>query len=159
MTRGAWLPPPTPTFPDAPVLEAEAEAAEAEADPEPSTDETIAYGFVEFEATDETVLLDAAVDDEEGGGVHDEVEDEGGGLQVDEGDGSTHCEVDELGATHCEVEVDEGGGGGVQVEVGAGSGEGEGDGAGVSWPSNHQVMEITPAPSSANCLKSYVGSV
>jgi hypothetical protein len=101
-------------------------------------------------------LLDegAAEDEDEGGGDQVEDDDEGGGgLQVDVGEGSTQIEV-EVGATHSEVEVDGGGVqvevGGVQVEVGVGVGEGW---AGSLSP-NHQVMAITPAPSSANCLNS-----
>lgn len=95
-------------------------------------------------------------EEDEGGGDQVEDEDEGGGgLQVDVGEGSTQVEV-EVGGTHTYVEVGGGGVqvevGGVQVEVGAGGG---GDGCAGSLSPNHQVMEITPAPSSANCLNSW----
>ena len=101
-------------------------------------------------------LLEGATQVEEGGSDQVDEDDEGGGgLQVDVGEGSTQVEVD-VGGTHTYVEVGGGGVqvevGGVQVEVGAGGG---GDGCAGSLSPNHQVMEITPAPSSANCLNSW----
>ena len=102
-----------------------------------------------LELLEEGATQEEEEEEDEGGGDQVEDEDEGGGgLQVDVGEGSTQMEV-EVGATHSEVEVD---GGGVQVEVGAGGG---GDGCAGSLSPNHQVMEITPALSSANCLNSW----
>jgi len=128
------------------------------------TEATIAKGLVELAAAGEMILelelLEGATQDDEAGSDQvDEDEEGGGGLQVDVGDGSTQVEV-EVGGTHSEVG---GGGGGVQVEVGGGGvqvevggGGGEGDGSAGAWPSNHQVIAITPAPSSAYCLKSWM---
>ena len=119
------------------------------------TEATIAKGLVELAAAEEMILelelLEGATQDDEAGSDQvDEDEEGGGGLQVDVGDGSTQVEV-EVGGTHSEVG---GGGGGVQVEVGGGGGGG--DGSAGAWPSNHQVIAITPAPSSAYCLKSWM---
>jgi hypothetical protein len=134
-----------------------------EAVAESETDETMAKGLVVLVATEEDsmtelllLLLGEGAAEEEAGALQVEEDEEGGGgLQVDEGDGSTQVEV-EVGATHSEVEVDGGGVqvevGGVQVEVGVGVGEG----CWSSCPSNHQVMAMTPAPSSANWVKSYL---
>lgn len=161
MTRGACAPLLAPAETDAEAVA----LMEAVADSE--TDATTTKGLVELRAEEEMMLelllleegaTHTEVEEEAGGGDHDD--EEGGGLQVDEGDGSTHWEVeDEGGGTQTEVEVVGGGGGGVQVEVGVGVGVGEGDGSWGACPSNHQVMARTPAPSSANWVKSWMSVV
>lgn len=96
------------------------------------TEETIAKGLVELVADEVMMveLLDEGAAEDEGGSDQVDEEDEGGGgLQVDEGVGSTHSEVEVVeggGGVHVEVGGVQVEVGGVQVEVGVGEGEGEG---------------------------------